>query len=89
MGVAVGGLVHLSWTTFLLVELPSAVLSVGVQLGLGYAAQRGLSTDGPLHWVTIGVGAILVLTILVMIVVLWRRSAAGRLHIPRARALGM
>ena len=86
VGVAVGGLVHLSWSTFLLVELPSAVFSVGLQLGLGFAAQRGLSTDGPLHWVTIGVGAILVATILVMIVVLWRRSAAGRLHIPRARA---
>ena len=85
VGVAVGGLVHLSWTTFLLVELPSAILSVGVQLGLGFAAQRGLSADGPLHWVTIGVGALLFLTILAMIVLIWRRSAAGTLHIPRAR----
>ncbi|MAC75411.1 MAG: hypothetical protein CMJ22_07515 [Phycisphaerae bacterium] len=86
VGVAVGGLVHLSWTTFLLVELPSAVLSVGFQLGLGFAAQRGLSTSGPLHWVTIGVGAILVITIAVGIILWWRRSAAGRIHIPRARA---
>jgi membrane protein DedA with SNARE-associated domain len=51
VGVAVGGLVHLSWTVFLLVEFSTAILSVGFQLGLGYAAQRGLSTSGPLHWI--------------------------------------
>ena len=86
VGVAVGGLVRLSWGVFLLVELSTAVLSVGFQLGLGYAAQRGLSTSGPLHWVTIGVGAILVVTIVVGIVVWWRRSKQGGIHIPRARA---
>ena len=86
VGVAVGGLVHLSWGVFLLVELSTAILSVGFQLGLGYAAQRGLSTSGPLHWVTIGVGAILVITIAVMLVAWWRRSKTGKAHIPRARA---
>lgn len=86
VGVAVGGLVHLSWGVFLLVELSTAVLSVGFQIGLGYAAQRGLSTSGPLHWVTIGVGALLVLTIVAMLVIWWRRSRSGKVHIPRARA---
>ena len=86
VGVAVGGLVHLSWGVFLLVELLTAVLSVGFQIGLGYAAQRGLSTSGPLHWVTIGVGAILVATIVGMLIFWWRRSRSGRVHIPRARA---
>ena len=86
MGVAVGGLVQLSWGVFLLVELSTAILSVGFQIGLGYAAQRGLSTSGPLHWVTIGVGALLVVTILVMLVVWWRRSKSGKTRIPRARA---
>ncbi|MAD18684.1 MAG: hypothetical protein CMJ52_00450 [Planctomycetaceae bacterium] len=86
VGVAVGGLVHLSWGVFLLVELSTAVLSVGFQIGLGYAAQRGLSTSGPLHWVTIGVGAILVATIVGMLIFWWRRSRSGRVHIPRARA---
>jgi uncharacterized iron-regulated membrane protein len=71
---------------FLLVEFSTAILSVGFQLGLGYAAQRGLSTSGPLHWITIGVGALLVGTILGGIIIWWRRSAAGRVHIPRARA---
>ena len=78
VGVAVGGLVHLSWGVFLLVEFSTAILSVGFQLGLGFAAQRGLSTSGPLHWVTIGVGALLVGTILVGIIIWWRRSVAGR-----------
>lgn len=86
VGVAVGGLVKLSWGVFLLVELSTAILSVGFQIGLGYAAQRGLSTSGPLHWVTIGVGALLVVTILVMLVVWWRRSKSGKTRIPRARA---
>ncbi|MAC75948.1 MAG: hypothetical protein CMJ22_10290 [Phycisphaerae bacterium] len=86
VGVAVGGLVQLSWGVFLLVELSTAILSVGFQIGLGYAAQRGLSTSGPLHWVTIGVGALLVVTILVMLVVWWRRSKSGKTRIPRARA---
>ena len=86
VGVAVGGLVQLSWGVFLLVELSTAILSVGFQIGLGYAAQRGLSTSGPLHWVTIGVGALLVITILVMLVVWWRRSKSGKTRIPRARA---
>ena len=86
VGVAVGGLVQLSWGVFLLVELSTAILSVGFQIGLGYAAQRGLSASGPLHWVTIGVGALLVVTILVMLVVWWRRSKSGKTRIPRARA---
>lgn len=85
VGVAVGGLVRLSWGVFLLVELSTAVLSVGFQLGLGYAAQRGLSTSGPLHWVTIGVGATLIVTILVVIVMWYRRSKLDGGHIPRAR----
>ena len=86
VGVAVGGLVQLSWWVFLMVELSTAIASVGIQLALGYAAQRGLSTSGPLHWVTIGVGAILVVTILVGIIMWMRRSRQGGVHIPRARA---
>ncbi|MCP4835669.1 MAG: DedA family protein [Phycisphaera sp.] len=85
VGVAVGGLVHLSWGVFLLVELSTAVLSVGFQLGLGYAAQRGTSSSGPLHWVTMGVGAIMVVTIVIGIITWWRRSKQGAIHVPRAR----
>ena len=83
--ITVGGLVHMSPVAFLLVEIPSAAMSVGIQLGLGFAAERGLNTSGPLHWISIGVGVVITIIAVATGILVWRRMSAGRIRLPRAR----
>ena len=83
--ITVGGLVHMSPLAFLLVEIPSAAMSVSIQLGFGYAAQRGLNTNGPLHWISIGIGIFVTVAVVVVGIVVWRKMSRGDLKLPRAK----
>lgn len=85
--VAVGGLIHLKWRTFLAVELPMAATTVAFQLSLGYYAQKGLVHSSPtLHWVTLGIGMGVLLVSAVLGLLFWRRRIKRGLRLPRARA---
>lgn len=84
VAVAVAGLTHVSWRVFLLVELPMAAATVLVQLSLGYWAQRGIVGAGKsVHWVTLGLGCAVLITLVVGGIVAWRRWRGKRL--PRAK----
>ncbi|MEC8321353.1 MAG: DedA family protein [Planctomycetota bacterium] len=85
--ITVAGLTRLRWGPFMVVEPIGAAFSVGVQFGLGVAAQRGLaSASGPAHWWTIGIGIGVCLAVVAVGAWFWRWSKRTGWHPPRAKA---
>lgn len=86
--LAVAGLMHLKYRTFFAVEMPMAVLSVSLQLGIGYYAAKGL-LQGSTSWhkASIVVGIVLLAALGIGTLIVRRQLAKGKLRLPRAKAV--
>ena len=85
--VAVAGLTHLRWRTFLVVELPMAAITVATQISIGYYAEQGiLSTNRTAHWVMLGCGLAALTVIGISTCVVMRKMKRRNIRFPRAKA---
>lgn len=87
--ITMGGLLHMSWAKFLLVELTCVLASVPLQMAIGWFAAKAASSAGVTklsHQIAIGVGVTVGGVLLIYLAHLWIQSRASRRRAPRAPA---
>jgi len=81
--ITMGGLLHMSWAKFLIVELSAALVTVPLQMSVGWIAAKAASSAGVTrlsHQIAIGIGVTVACLILLYLAHRWiqRRSTRRR-----------
>ncbi len=87
--ITMGGLLHMSWWSFLLVEALCVLATVPLQMAVGWFAAKAVNSAGVTdlsHHIAIGVGVTVAFVLLMYGVHVWLKSRNARRRPPRARA---
>jgi len=82
------GMMHMAWWKFLVVELSCVMVTVTMQLSIGWLASRAASSAGVTklsHQIAIGVGVTALVVLATYLLSIWLRSRQARRRAPRAR----
>ncbi|MBM4111902.1 MAG: DedA family protein [Phycisphaerae bacterium] len=87
--ITMGGLLHMKWWKFLLVELTCVLASAPLQMAVGWFAAKAVSSAGVTrlsHQIAIGVAVTIAFVVLMYFVHVWVKSRQSRRRPPRAPA---
>lgn len=87
--ITMGGLMHMSWWSFLAVELSCVLVSAPLQMAVGWFAAKAVSSAGVTklsHQIAIGVGVTIAFVLAMYFVHLWMKSRQSKRRPPRAPA---
>jgi len=87
--ITMGGLLHMRWSRFLAVELTCVLLTVPLQMGIGWVAAKAASSAGVTrlsHQIAIGLGVTVACVLALWLVHAWLRHRLSRRRPPRAPA---
>ena len=84
--ITAAGMLHLSPWKFFRANALCGLITVPVQLGIGYAIAVGVGTRETADLVTTLIGVVVLILALLLVLTVWRRLRVRRKRLPRARA---
>jgi len=83
--ITMGGILHMPFWKFLLAEMSCVLITVPIQLGIGYFAAKGLAAASQLEWMFHIIGGAILLLLIACITWVWYVKRRRNEHFPRAR----
>ncbi len=87
--ITMGGVLHMPWWKFLLVELTCVLVSAPLQMAVGWFAAKAASNAGVTrlsHQIAVGVAVTVAFVVLMYFLHLWLKARMTRKRLPRAPA---